>query len=186
MGNNAAPLLAKVRDGISIQYLSVEELIPIVLGKRLIYHAEYAEDHYCVESVINRKMQEHIFRLREDEEHEEDREEEEEEEEQEGVYYLYDSFSSVEVFMQKISDNGAGEQEFLQPVDARDFDITRKILSTRKKGSNSFYDDAMTINYAAVSDQLQAQYFLAKFHSNRLWELGDYPENCVNLRSGVE
>ncbi len=175
MGTNAAPLLAKVRDGISIQYLSVEELIAMVLGKRLIYHAEYFQDHYCVESVINRKMQEHIFRLREEEEQEEELEEELDE-----VYYLYDSFFSVEVFLQKTSDDGAEEQEFLQPADVRDFDINEKILSTLKKGSNSFYDDAMTINYASVSDQLQAQYFLSKFHSNREWELD--PVCILNYR----
>ena len=167
MGANAAPLYAKVRDGVSIQYLSIEELIPMVLGKRLIYHTEYVEDHCCVESDINRKIQEHIFRLRE-------------EEEQDGVYYLYDSFFSVEVFLQKISDDDAGEQEFLQPADVRDFDINKKILSTLKKGSNSFYHDAMTVNYASVSDQLQAQYFLAKFHSNREWELD--PVCILNYR----
>ena len=182
VGANAAPLCAKVRDGVSIQYLSIEELLPMVLGKRLIYHTEYVEDHCCVESVINRKMQEHIFRLREDEDREEldEKQEEEQDEEQEGVFYLYDNFFSVEVFLQKISGDDAGEQEFLQPADVRDFDINKKILSTLKKGSNSFYHDAMTINYASVSDQLQAQYFLAKFHSNRLWELN--PVCILNYR----
>ena len=183
MGANAEPLCAKVRDGVSIQYLSIEELISMVLGKRLIYHSEYEGDHYCVESVINRKMQEHIFRLREVEEQEEELDEERDGEldgEPDGVFYLYDSFFSVEVFLQKISDEDSGEQEFLQPADVRDFDINRKILSTLKKGSNSFYNDAMTINYASVSDQLQAQYFLAKFHSNRLWELD--PVCILNYR----
>ncbi|MBQ3379899.1 MAG: hypothetical protein IJS94_01735 [Clostridia bacterium] len=138
----------------------------MLLGKRLLFSARFAEDCCGVEEVISRKMQEYVFALRKEDE-----------------YYLYDSFFCVQIFLQKISDVGAASAsapELMQPSDIRDYDVNEKILSKLTKESNGFYHDAMTICYAAESEKLQAQYCLIKFHSNREWDLD--PVCILNFR----
>ena len=50
-------------DGIDISYSSIEELISMLSGKRLIYYNKFAEDHCNVEDTVNRHMQDDVFNL---------------------------------------------------------------------------------------------------------------------------
>ncbi len=77
----------------------------------------------------------------------------------------------MQVFLQEISDTGLGEQTTMKPCDVRAFDVNEKILSKLRKESKGFYDDALTFQYELVSDKLQAQYFLTKFHANKKWDM---------------
>lgn len=69
---------------------------------------------------------------------------------------------------------------FIEPIDVRNLDINGKMLSVLEKKSSAFYDDAWTIKYESESPELKAQYFLAKFHSNRKWDAD--PINIMNCR----
>ena len=141
-------------DGVSISYPSIEELITMISGKRLIFCVAFAEDYCCVEEEINERLQGDVFNLRIRSEN-----------------YLYDEFFCVQVFLQEVTDADTGIDTLMKPTDIRNYDINSKILSKLKDECNQFYDDALTIQYELVSERLQAQYFLSKFHSNRKWDL---------------
>ena len=150
-------------DGIDISYPSIEELISMLSGKRLIYYNKFAEDHCNVEDTVNRHMQDDVFNLINEDE-----------------YYLYREFFRVQVFLQRISETDTEEYTTMTPSDVRSYDITEKILSKLTKESNAFYDDAITIRYEMESEKLQAKYLLTKFHSNREWDMD--PVCILNYR----
>jgi len=150
------PIAFRQAEGVNVLHPTVDELIPMVLGKRLIFSAGFMEDHCGVENVLNRKMQEYVFDLRNG-----DRKE----------YYLYDSFFQVQVFLQRVSNGRSSAHKALMPADVRNYDVNARILSKLREESGQYYDDAQILQYASESDGLQAQYFLSKFHSNRNWEL---------------
>ena len=150
-------------DGIDISHPSIEELISMLSGKRLIYYNKFAEDHCNVEDTVNRHMQDDVFNLINEDE-----------------YYLYREFFHVQVFLQRISETDAEGQTVMTPSDVRNYDITSKLLSKLTEGSNAFYNDAITIRYEMESERLQAQYFLSKFHCNREWDMD--PVCVLNFR----
>lgn len=150
-------------EGVNILYPSVDELLPMVLGKRLVYYNKFAEDNCDVEDTVNRHLHDDVFNIINKDE-----------------YYLYHSFFRVQVFLQKVSGGDTEEQTMMTPSDIRDYNINNKILSTLKEWSNSFYNDAITMQYNMESNKLQAQYFLSKFHSNREWDID--PVCILNFR----
>ena len=87
-------------DGVSILYPSIEELIAMVSGNCLIYYADFAEDRCGVDDTINEHLQKDIFNLR-----------------NENEFYLYDDFSRVQIFLQKVSDDDTDEQTQMKPFD---------------------------------------------------------------------
>ena len=150
-------------DGIDISYPSIDELVSMLLGKRLIYYNRFAEDHCNVEDTVNRHMQDDVFNLINEDE-----------------YYLYREFFHVQVFLQRVSEIDAEEHTAMTPSDVRNYDITSKLLSKLTEGSNTFYNDAITIRYEIEAENLRAQYFLAKFHCNREWDMD--PVCVLNFR----
>ena len=159
------PIRFKQAEGITVLHPAVDELIPMVLGKRLFFSTEFAEDFCGVEGILNREMQEYVFDLRNEKRKE---------------YYLYDSFFRVQVFLQMVSNGRSSAHKALTPADVRNYDVNARILSKLREESGRFYDDAQILQYASESDGLQAQYFLSKFHSNRNWELD--PVCILNYR----
>ena len=157
------PLPSHSVDGISVTHPSIEELIPMIVGKRLTFRTSFVEDNCNVENVFNEKIQEHFFALwRKDE------------------YYLYDDFFRVHVFLKRVSDGSTADHEYMEPIDVRDLDINEKMLSTLQRECIPYDNEAMRIQYVSESEKLQAQYFLTKFHSNRDWELD--PVCILNYR----
>ena len=114
-------------------------------GKRLIYYNKFAEDHCNVEYTVNRHMQDDVFNLINEDE-----------------YYLYRELFHVHVFLQRVSETDAEGQTVMTPSDVRNYDITSKLLSKLTEGSNTFYNDAITIRYEMESERLQAQYLIAQ------------------------
>lgn len=150
-------------EGVEITYPTVDELIKLLQGKRLLFTCRFAEDYCAVEEVVNKTLQKDVFRLRNEKE-----------------YYYTDEFFHVKIFLQQLSADSAPERQHMQPIDVRNLDINAKLLTILKEKSNSFYCDAEIMTYAAESEKLQAQYFLSKFHSNRLWSAD--PVNILNCR----
>ena len=139
-------------EGVHVLFPNREDLVNMLLGKDIIYTVDYAEDHCDVEYYINRRLHTDIFNLKKKDE-----------------YYLWDRFFYIQVYLKKVSNDCDETCNSLKPVDIRNVDLNTKILSCLKKHSNCFYHDALIKNYAAVSDGIQAQYFLSKFHTNREW-----------------
>lgn len=150
-------------EGIEITHPTVDELFEQLKGKRLLFTCRFVEDYCAVEETVNRTLQKYIFRLRNEKE-----------------YYYTDKFFHVKIFLQQLSADSAPERQHMQPIDIRNLDINAKLLTILKENSNSFYGDAEIMTYAAESEKLQAQYFLSKFHSNRLWSAD--PVNILNCR----
>lgn len=151
-------------EGVDVKYPSIEELIFMITGKDLIFSARFLDaGGGGIERVINKKLQELVFNLRIEKE-----------------YYLIDELFDVRVFFKKVSDEKVEENAYLKPIDIRDFNVCDQIVSILKNECSGFYNDDLVINYASVSDKLQAQYFLAKFHSNRQWDLD--PVCILNYR----
>lgn len=150
-------------EGVSISYPSTDELVSMVSGKRLIYYNKFVEDYCGVEDTVNRHMRDDVFNVFNEDE-----------------YYLYHEFFRVQIYLQRISETDTEEYTTMTPSDVRSYDITAKVLSKLTEESNSFYNDAITIRYEMESEQLQAQYFLTKFHSNRDWDLD--PVCLLNYR----
>ena len=149
----------KPANGISVTYPSVDELLPLIRGKRLIFSCEYAENECDVESRINRNLQEAIFDFRKENVRKVNK------------YYLYDKYFDVKVFLRRITKERTNGSNFMTPADIRDFDINSKLLETLTEPGRCFDgDDAKNVKYASVSDKLQAQYFLSKFRINWGWD----------------
>lgn len=157
------PMRSRDIEGVEITHPTVDELFKQLKGKRLLFTCRFIEDSCAVEETVNKTLQKDVFRLRNEKE-----------------YYYTDKFFHVKIFLQQISAGSAPERQHMQPIDVRNLDINAKLLSILKEKSNSFYGDAEIMTYAAESEKLQAQYFLSKFHSNRLWSAD--PVNILNCR----
>ncbi len=140
-------------EGINFLYPTVDELIPMISGKDLIFTAHYAGNRCGVEDILNRKLRKNVFNIWNEKE-----------------YYLYNEYFDVRVFLKKVSD-GKDDAAYMAPVDIRDLDVNVKLLSILRASCDGYYDDTLKIEYTAVSEKLKAQYFLTKFHSNRNWAL---------------
>lgn len=156
------PMKPKKIEGVEITYPSIDELVRMLLGKRLIFSVNYIED-CSAEATVNEKLHKFVLRLRNEEE-----------------YYFHDRGFDIRIFLQEVSDAGTPHTRFIEPIDVRNLDITGRMLSVLEKKSNAFYDDAWTIKYESESPELKAQYFLSKFHSNRNWAAD--PINIMNCR----
>ena len=62
----------------------------------------------------------------------------------------------------------------LTPADIRDFDVNNMLLEHLGKVSDIFTEEDMndiTFTFSMVSEKIQAQYFVTRFHSNPNWDL---------------
>ncbi len=149
------------KPGITITYPDEKEIMEIINGKELVFRVYFAEEAGNVEWTIQRKLLENIF-LKDDEE----------------MNLLYDDHYDVKVFLQRQA-NVTPNETGLQPADIRRFDIGQKIIGCLEKESNNFLHKDLNdfyTDYEAVSKQIQAKYFLTRFHSNTAW---DYNPVCI-------
>ena len=139
-------------EGVEITYPSIDELIRMLRGKRIIFSVHHYVEECSAEEFVNKELHECVFNLY-----------------KKGEYYLKNRVFDIRIFLQEVSDAGTPRSRFIDPIDVRNLDINGKMLSVLEKKSNAFYDDAWTIKYESESPELKAQYFLSKFHSNRNW-----------------
>ena len=150
-------------DGVSISYPSIDELISMLSGKRLIYYNTFFEDHCFVDDIINQHLQEDVFNLRKKDEK-----------------YPWDEFFRIQIFLQKASKTDAEEHTMMTPSDPKNYDITAEILSMLKDTSDFFDDDAINIKYELESEQMKALYYFSKFRCDRDWALNHF--SILNYR----
>ena len=149
----STPIIPNKINGVEITYPSIDELVKMLHGKKLIFLTLYEGRKLLAEERVNELLQEDVFRLRNEEE-----------------YYIEDRCFEIRVFLQRISDVSTPTNRFIEPIDIGTLDICGKILLILEKASNAFYNDAWTVTYASESPELMAQYLLAKFHSNKEWD----------------
>ena len=149
----------KPAEGVDVLYPSIDELIFMVAGKRLVFSTDFVENRCGIEAVVNRKLQDFVFCLR-----------------QENENYLFDVFFNVKVFLQTVSNEISAEQTFMRLCDIRDFDLNGKMLLKIKEEILSRFGDAFILDYSSESEEHNAQYLLSKFHSNRNW---DFDPVCI-------
>ena len=152
---------AGYKPGITITFPDEKEIMEIIDGKELVFRLYFAGEAGNVEWTIQRKLLENIF-LMDDEE----------------MNLLYDDHYDVKVFLQRQA-NVTPNETGLQPADIRRFDIGQKIIRCLEKESDNFLHKDLNdfyTDYEAVSKQIQAKYFLTRFHSNTAW---DYNPVCI-------
>ncbi len=133
---------------------SVEWLLEELKGKTLSYtvrhHGGGTGD---TEKIINRDFLERILLLYEDDDQ----------------FLINDEFFDIKVFLRCIGNNQSA-QKYIKPTDIRGFNINGRIIRLLRSNSNILDRDTIIAEYAAVSEDIQAQYFVTSFHSNRLWD----------------
>lgn len=141
------------KDGCEITFPSIDELVSMADGKEFLFRVHFIEENGNVENVINRYFRDDVLHIKE-EEH----------------FYLYDEHADIRVFLKKVI-NEPETQEYMQPADIREYEINQRILDKLNNIKNLYYKDAFTLEYASVSEKIQAQYFITKFFSNHSWDL---------------
>lgn len=149
-----------------IEWINEEKAIHILRGKSLVFQVSYIEEHGNTEEVIRKKFFEQFCLLKE---------------KNKECFYLYDDFYDVRIFLQKVDEQTVQHMEY---SDVRDFDINTKILQFLREESVPFLEDGwhdFTAEFAAVSDTINAQYFLTRYHSNTLWNLNPVCIFCFRI-----
>ena len=110
---------------------------------------------------------------------------------------LYDVFHDVKIFLTKVADGNENSKEF-HTEKASDFDIIPRImdvLKTEYKESSTFFEDEdckgepitypddFCVEFESSSDEVQASYFITRYHSNPAWNLD--PVNVLCYRFAV-
>lgn len=110
---------------------------------------------------------------------------------------LYDVFHDVKIFLTKVADGNENSREF-HTEKTSDFDIIPRIMDILKneyKDSSTFFEDEdgkrepitypddFCVEFESSSDEVQASYFLTRYHSNPAWYLD--PVNVLCYRFAV-
>ncbi len=135
---------------INITRISKDELLSYLEKKELLFQTDDLQTSGNVEHFINKRFMENIFHVYNDE--------------QKLSYY---EFLDVRFFLQRLKDDGEDTSSRIQPEDIRSFDLNEGYLSYLKDESRERYIEGQNdfdVEYAMISDELQAQYLLARFH----------------------
>ena len=100
-------------------------------------------------------------------------------------YLRRDEFCDIRIYLNRIDKNGACPEYGLYGDDIREFDIRERIVNILRSTSEELYgkDNFYTAEFETQDKDIQAAYFLTRFHSNTAWEAD--PVNVVNCRLSV-
>ena len=147
--------------GVKVTYPDREELLSFADGKELVYQVHFAEKNGNVESRIMKRLRKNIFLMT-----------------YEDSGQLYDDFYDVKIYLQKCRKEDR-QIKRMEPADVRKLDVNRRILEFLEKNSRKFFrkkSNDLFVEFEAVSDKIQAQYFLTHICSNTEWE---YDSPCI-------
>jgi len=172
-GDDHNYLVSKFEDNYKVLELGDKEIIDLLMDKKVIHQPYgYAEDNGNVEHLITENFLNHFFLLR-----------------KEKRFLLYDEFIDVRIFIRMINSKGSAH-ESLMPYDVRCLDINQKVLYWMHTNSLRYIEDNadktdFTVDFSVESERLQAQYFLTRFHSNKLWNLDPTCIFCFRISAFV-
>ncbi len=100
-------------------------------------------------------------------------------------YLRRDEFCDIRIYLNRIDDDGACPEYSLYGDDVREFDIRERIVNILRSTSEELYgkDNFYTAEFETQDNDVQAAYFLTRFHSNTAWDAD--PVNVVNCRLSV-
>ena len=151
---------------VSISYPSPDELMTFLNGKELVLITNWMNygnmEAYKVKDFMDRLL--FIWK------------------ECGSKYIRKDEFCDVRVFLTRVEDESSYPDYGLYCEDVRKFDIRHRIVGQFSKKSKEFFDDEnyYCAEFETQTDDIQAAYFLTRFHSNTCWDAD--PVNIVNVR----
>ena len=151
---------------ISITYPSLDELMSFLAGKELVLITNWMNygnmESYKVEDFLKNLL--FIWK------------------ECGSKYIRKDEFCDIRVFLTRVEDETSYPEYGLYCDDVRKFDIRHRIVDQFHKKSKEFYGDEnyYSAEFDTQTDEIQAAYFLTRFHSNTAWDAD--PVNIVNAR----
>lgn len=154
---------------ISVTYPTVDELVEFLHDKELVLITNYIQyGHF--ESFKNKDFLEDILFLWED---------------SESDFIPVDEFLDVRIHLIHTEVENAPDQFGIFPDDVRNFDIRRRLVDMFRNSSKKyFYDDQYySAEYEAQTKDIQAAYYVTRFHSNPEWDAD--PINIINARFSV-
>ena len=151
---------------ISITYPSLDELLAFLNGKELVLITNWMNygnmEAYKVEDFLNR-----LLFIRK---------------ECGSKYIRKDEFCDIRVYLTRVEDDESYPDYGLYCEDVRNFDIRKRIVDQFYKKSKEYFGDVnyYSAEFETQTKDVQAAYFLTRFHSNTCWEAD--PVNIVNAR----
>ncbi len=103
-------------------------------------------------------------------------------------HYLYDNYYDIRVYLREIGPQSIINDEWMRPIDIRNLNLNRIILDKLEKCSKWYLKPGLndfTTEFATVSDKMQAQYFLTRFHNNTAWDPNMVCIMCFRLSAFV-
>lgn len=86
----------------------------------------------------------------------------------------------IRVYLKRIGGENNDPEDGLSLEDIRDFEIISRIIHILKKKSSRFRHNYYAAEYETQQGEVQASYFVTRFHSNTAWDAD--PVNIVNSR----
>ena len=151
---------------ISITYLSLDELMTFLNGKELVLITNWMNygnmEFYKVKDFLINLL--FIWK------------------ECGSKYIRKDEFCDIRVYLSRVEDENSYPEYGLYCEDVRNFDIKHRIINQFSQKSKEFYNDKnyYSAEYETQTEDVQAAYFLTRFHSNTNWNAD--PVNIVNAR----
>ena len=157
------------QQSISVTYPTLDELLSFLNGKELVLITAWMNEGNMEAYKVKDFMKNLLFVWKES-----------------GSDFIRrDEFCDIRVFLSRIDDESSYPEYGLRSDDIRNFDIRKRIIDQFFKRSKKFFGDEnyYSAEYETQTEDVQAAYFLTRFHSNTNWDAD--PVNIVNARISV-
>ena len=154
---------------LSITYPSLDELMTFFKGKELVLITNWMNYGNMEAYKVEDFLEELLFIWKEC-----------------GSKYISkDEFCDIRVFLTRVEDEDSYPDYGLYCEDVRNFDIRKRIVDVFSNKSKELFGDEnyYSAEYETQTDDVQAAYFITRFHSNTAWDAD--PVNIVNARISV-
>ncbi len=155
-----------ISNGGSIINLTVDELINSLKGKELVLITSYMHygnfEHLKVEDFLEK-----LLFLRS---------------EAGSGFLRRDEACDIRVYLRRIENERPYSEYGFSLEDVRDLDIRHRLIELLEKRSKRYFldDNYYSAEYESRTEDIQAAYFVSRFHSNHQWDAD--PVNIVNVR----
>lgn len=149
----------------TVETPSIEELIAFLKDKELVLITNYMHYGNFEQMKVNDFLKQ-LLLLWED---------------SESDFIRRDETCDIRVYLSRLDDSPLSGYGFY-PDDIREFYIRKRIVKLFEKYSKKYFNDKQyySAEYEARTEDVQAAYFVTRFHSNDQWEAD--PVNVVNAR----
>ncbi len=149
----------------TVETPSIEELIAFLKDKELVLITNYMHYGNFEQKKVNDFLEDLLLLWKDSE----------------SDFIRRNETADIRVYLSRLDDSPLSGYGFY-PDDIREFDIRRRIVKLLEKFSKKHFDDELyySAEYEARTEDVQAAYFVTRFHSNDQWEAD--PVNVVNAR----